>query len=116
MVAHSARSPAGSDAELISHLWWGFVAIAVVVYVAVMAALVHAMRRARSRERVAPADYQQHDRRARKLVMAAAAGTTLVLLAMLAGDFVMGRLVLGETTPPGDPLQIRITAHQFWWE
>jgi cytochrome c oxidase subunit 2 len=28
----------------------------------------------------------------------------------------MGRLVLGETVPPGDPLQIRITAHQFWWE
>jgi cytochrome c oxidase subunit II len=116
MVAHSALSPAGTDAELVARLWWAFVAIAVVVYVGVMAALVHAMRRARSGRNPALADPAGHDRRARHLVFAAAAGTLLVLLAMLAGDFVIGRLVLGETSPPGDPVHIRITAHQFWWE
>lgn len=41
--------------------------------------------------------------------------TVLVLLGMLAGDFALGRAVLGERLPAGEPVRIRVTGQQFWW-
>jgi cytochrome c oxidase subunit II len=116
MGAHDTLTPGGSDAAAIATLWWIFLAISVVVYLAVIAALVIAMRRARRGTAAEPAQRLRSDDRSRLVIGAAMSATLLVLLVMLAGDFVVGRGVLGEHAPAGSPLRIRITAHQFWWQ
>lgn len=116
MVAHSALTPAGTDAATIASLWWAFVAISAVVYVAVIAALIVAIRRAARGTTAGPEAQARSDRRARTAVGAAVGATVVVLLAMLAGDFVLGRQVLGENSPAGTPVNIRIKGHQYWWE
>ena len=115
MQSHHLLDTAGSDATAIAHLWWCFLGVTTVVYLLVILALVVAMRRAR-RGAVDTAGQLRSDDRARLAVGAAMAATVVILLGMLAADFVFGRDVLAELTPKGDPVRIRITAHQFWWQ
>jgi cytochrome c oxidase subunit 2 len=116
MQSHHVLDTAGSDAIAIGHLWWGFLGITTVVYLLVILALVLAMRRARRGTVDGEASQLRSDDRARLAVGAAMAASVVILLGLLAGDFVFGRDVLEELTPKGDPVRIRITAHQFWWQ
>ena len=108
---HSALEPAGSMAMRIEHLWWLFVGISVVVYVVVLAFLVHALVR-RKRER-AGQEMAAAEARSRIVIGCAIATTVFVLATLAISDFMTGR-VLART--PGDPLRIVLTGHQWWWE
>jgi cytochrome c oxidase subunit 2 len=116
MDAHSVLAPAGSDAESVARLWWVFLGITTVVYGLVITALWMAIYRARHRTAGSAASEARSDARSRLVVGSAIAASALVLLGMLAADFVIGRAVLGEEHPPGEPVRIRITAQQFWWQ
>jgi cytochrome c oxidase subunit 2 len=114
MNLHSALDPIGSDAVAIARLWWWFLGVSTVVYLLVIAALLLAMRQARRRGTTQRTTLRTKDRR-RLLVGGAMSLTVLVLLGLLAADFVMGRRVLDDTAQP-DALRLRITAQQFWWQ
>jgi cytochrome c oxidase subunit 2 len=117
MDAHNVLVPAGSDAASVARLWWVFLVICSVVYALVIGALWLAIYRARRRNAVpAVAAAARSDARARLAVATAVAASALVLLGMLAADFIVGRSVLEEQHPPGDPVRIRVTAQQFWWQ
>ena len=115
MDAHYVLTPAGSDARAVATLWWGFLITATVVYVVVTAALWAAIQKAR-RGRAAATDDARTDARSRLVVGGAMAATVLVLSGMLVSDLLMGKAVLGEREPAGDPVRIRVTAQQFWWQ
>ncbi|RYZ64271.1 MAG: cytochrome c oxidase subunit II, partial [Proteobacteria bacterium] len=116
MNAHHVLQPAGSDAGTVSQLWWGFLGITTVVYLLVMVVLCVAIGRARSGVGSSPDSRLRSDARSRIVVGAAMAASLVILLVMLAGDFLLGKDVLGERSPEGEPVRITITGHQFWWQ
>lgn len=108
---HSALHPAGPMAALIEQLWWLFLGVSVVVYVVVLAFLIHALMR-RKRER-AVLDLARADAKSRIVVGCAVAATVVVLATLAMSEFVMSRVL---TRAPDDPLQITLIGHQWWWE
>lgn len=116
MELHDVLTPAGSDAESVALLWWGFLLVTTVVYLLVIGALWLAIRRARARAPGDNGDLPRRDARSKTAVATAMAATVLVLLGLLAGDFVVGRAVLGELEPYGEAVRIRVTGQQFWWQ
>jgi cytochrome c oxidase subunit 2 len=114
---HDVFAPAGPQAAALAHLWWVTLAVCVLVFVAVMAALVYAVWRApRVSEDAAP-DVALIDRpepRLRRWVTLGVAVSTVLLLALLVTSFLtdrrLARLALA------DAVHIELTAHQFWWE
>jgi cytochrome c oxidase subunit 2 len=113
--SQSALDAAGIQALRIEHLWWLFFWICLVVYVIVVAVmLVSAVRR---RNAPTPERAEAAPERERGLIriVAAAVGVTVVLLiVMLVGDFTTRRAL--RSLEPSDPLEIRVTGHQWWWE
>jgi cytochrome c oxidase subunit 2 len=98
-------------AAQIEQLWWLFVAVSVVVYLAVIAFLIYALIRRKQLRNAAGLAESDHKS---KLVIATATGLTVVVLITLAlSDFMVGR-VLART--PQDTLRVKITGHQWWWE
>ena len=116
MFAHEVLASAGSDAGPIATLWWVFLAISIVVYVIVIAALWFAVRRARTRRDFSSGAMAVTDARSGRIVAAAMAVTVLTLTGMLITELVLGRGVLDERLPAGDAVRIQLTAQQFWWQ
>jgi cytochrome c oxidase subunit 2 len=104
----SALDTAGPLAEHIARLFWVFVGVAAVVYVAVAAFLVHALLRRREAGG-APRD----TRNALRMVGAGVGLTALILVGLGIADFAAGRAL---ARAPGDAMRVRVTAHQWWWE
>lgn len=96
----------------VAQLWWVFFAVSTVVYVLVIGALVLAIRHARRSE--TSGELRPADRR-RLMVGSAMAATVVVLLCLLASDFVMGHRLFARRDDP-DALHLKVTAHQFWWQ
>ncbi|NUS39457.1 MAG: c-type cytochrome [Lysobacter sp.] len=104
--AQSALAPAGDQAEAIGRLWDLTLAVCVLVYVLVLLALAWALRR-RGRRRAT-------DERAMTKALVAFVlftGGTLTLLTV--ASFVTDRRL---HAPVRDPLHVRITASQWWWQ
>lgn len=120
MFSHEVFAPAGSDAVALARLWWVFLGISAAVYAMVIVALVLALRRAAARSRArsafGPEAQAIVDARSRRAVIAAMVATAVILLGMLTTELVVGRSVLDERLPEGDPLRVRITAQRFWWD
>ena len=116
MDAHYVLNPSGSDARSVATLWWGFLITTTIVYVLVTSAFWMAIQRARRRGDKASAGTARGDARSRVVVGIAMAATVLVLAGMLIADLRLGQAVLGEKLPAGDPVRIRVTAQQFWWQ
>jgi cytochrome c oxidase subunit 2 len=112
----SALDPAGPQAGRIYGLWWLFCAVCLAVYVVVILLTFGALMRRAQRRRPAvllrpPAE---GERRLTRNVTIGVALTTLTLFVLLAGDFLTGRAI--TSLEERDPLAIRVTGHQWWWE
>jgi cytochrome c oxidase subunit 2 len=110
-MTQDVLSPAGPYAGLIANLFWVFVGVAAIVYVAVVSVLVWAMRR---RHADADANKPRATPRAALRAIAVAVGATAVILvALTVADFSAGRAL---ALAPREPLRIQVTANQWWWE
>lgn len=111
----SALDAAGVQASRIEHLWWLFFWICAVVYLTVLAVmLAAAIRRRKGPAPVRPEHAPERERGLIRIVAAALGVTVVLLLVMLVGDFTTRRAL--RSLEPNDPLEIRVTGHQWWWE
>ena len=110
--SHSALSPASPQARSIDRLWDAMYLTSAIVFLLVVGALLWgALRRRRAGE----AEDEAAKERSMHTAVAVAVGLTIVVLfGFLVFDISVGRAL---TSNPGkDALQIRVTAHQWWWE
>jgi cytochrome c oxidase subunit 2 len=101
----SSLAPAGPQAGRIAGLWWLFLGVSAVVYLAVMVAMIVAITRS-----------QRPEDRARRtrVVSAAVALTVLILLGLLTRSVVAGKAL---TRLAGHaPVTIHLVGRQWWWE
>jgi cytochrome c oxidase subunit 2 len=116
---HSSLDPAGPQASRISHLYWLYFWVCVVVWILVVAiAIAGAFRRRITHqgeadivEPVNPA----HEKRLTFTVSACVAITTIILFVLLIGDFITGRR-LHKFSEQNDFVALTVTGHQWWWE
>jgi cytochrome c oxidase subunit II len=110
--SHSVLSPNSLQTRLIDRLWDAMYLTSIVVFALVVGALLWGAFRRRSAE--APRADPAAERRMTSAVAVATGLTVVVLFGFLVYDMAVGRQL---TTNPGDQaLQIRVTAHQWWWE
>jgi len=108
-MSHHALHAAGPFASAIADMFWVFVGVSLVVYLIVIGFLVFVLqRRAHS-----DASSAHGERRAVRVIAAAVAITSVVLLGLGLSDFFTARAL---TAAPQNPLRVRVTAHQWWWE
>ncbi|HEY1186978.1 MAG TPA: cytochrome c oxidase subunit II, partial [Gemmata sp.] len=113
----SAVDPAGVQAGRIHALGTLFLWTTGTVYLLVMAALACALLRPRPKGASdTPVAVPPFDRELRKgvVVTGAVLLTVTILFVFLIADFVTGRRIDALAEP--DPLTVRVTAHQWWWE
>jgi cytochrome c oxidase subunit II len=110
--SHSVLSPNSLQTRLIDRLWDAMYLTSIVVFALVVGALLWGTFRRRPAE--APRTDPAAERRMTSAVALATGLTVVVLFGFLVYDMAVGRQL---TTNPGDQaLQIRVTAHQWWWE
>ncbi|HVL55852.1 MAG TPA: cytochrome c oxidase subunit II [Burkholderiaceae bacterium] len=112
-----ALSPAGPQAAQIHELWWVFIAICGVVFVALLVVLLWALWRApRSDERTAAdvSSLRQSEPGLQRAVIAATAASIVGLIALTTASVVADRAL--ARLPGDDAVQIELTANQWWWE
>jgi cytochrome c oxidase subunit 2 len=106
---HSHWPTAGPLAARIDHLWWVLVAITSAVFIAVVVALVFAVRSGREgRGRTIPSTSIVRN------ISIAVAITVVVLFGVLIASASTGRAITGYHS--NDPVAIEVTGHQWWWE
>ncbi|HET7601010.1 MAG TPA: cytochrome c oxidase subunit II [Gemmatimonadales bacterium] len=104
----SALEAAGIQSARLLPLWRFMWIVSIVVFVLVVAAALWAV--ARHRRDAAPPPSERGMTRA---ILGATALTIATLFAFLVLDFSTGRAI---TRVPHNPLVIRLTGHQWWWE
>jgi cytochrome c oxidase subunit II len=109
--AHSALDPASPGAASVHRLFIFFLVVSVLIWIAVMAAAIWAVRRHRSVDETWPAP--ERDARAHRVIGAAAGVTILILFASLLYDLSLGH---GSRRSSNQMLSIRVIGHQWWWE
>jgi len=116
----SALNPAASESAHITHLWWTFFWVTLVIFALVaiflFIAILRNIRRASGDPQppILPEPTQASENRATKVVSALVVITVLILFALLIGDFFTGNAIYA--TPDPNALAIKITGHQWWWE
>lgn len=116
--SQSALDPAGVQSGRISDLWWLYVAVTGVVYVLVLLVILAALARRGPRQVSDPPDVKpdrSRERRKAAVVAGAVLTTALILLVLTLSDFLTGRAIAGMAHD-ADPLTIRVTGRQWWWE
>lgn len=110
--SHLVLNPGSPQTRLVDRLWDAMYAVAILVFVLVVAALLwSAWRRRRAEGAVtSPAG----ERSLTAAVTVATALTVLILFGFLIYDIAVGRQITAN--PGSDALQIRVTGHQWWWE
>ena len=118
---HDALKSAGPQAARIEFLFWLFFWVCAVVWVGVMIFLLIPALRPRGRRTVmVSADEplikpEPAAERRRQTVVGSLVGVTVVVLfVLLVGDMVTGRGI--HQIPDQNPLTIKLTGHQWWWE
>jgi cytochrome c oxidase subunit II len=116
----SVLDPAGPQAAEIARLWDVFLWVSIAVFAAVVAFFAVAIARAvRRRRRDGDADPLAGDpaqeRRMIRGVVAAGAITVVALLALLIASIRSGSALAALEDDP-DPLAVRITGRQWWWQ
>ena len=112
-----ALHPAGIQASHIASLWWFTVAICAVVFVAILAALFYALRRApRADAATAPdmASMQRPESGTRRAVVAAVTVSVIGLLVLLGASVATDRAL--ATLPLENAVHIEMVGHQWWWQ
>lgn len=113
---HDMLSAWGPQAGHIAWLWNVFLATCTVVFLAVMVALVIAVRRAPRADAPTPPDLGKvnvPEPRLRRGVTAAVALTIVGLLVLLAASVFTDRAL--ARLPLRDAVNVEVTAHQWWW-
>jgi cytochrome c oxidase subunit II len=113
---HDMLNAMGPQAGHIAWLWNIFLAICTIVFVAVMVALVMALRRApRGDETLAPdlSTVNVPEPRLRRTVSAAVAISVLGLIVLLVASVFTDRAL--ARLPLQQAVNIEIVAHQWWW-
>jgi cytochrome c oxidase subunit II len=114
---HDVQLPGGVQAEAIFHLWLVMLAVCVLVFVAVMAALGLALWRAPRATRATPADVSslmQAEPGVARSVVAGLIVSVVLLVGLLAASVFTDRAI--ARMPLANALHIELTAHQWWWE
>jgi cytochrome c oxidase subunit 2 len=114
---HDVQAPAGAQAQALYHLWLILLAVCTTVFVAIMAALAMALRRAPRGTRATPPRLDVLERGEPAPTRAVAIGVavcTVLLLGLLAASVYTSRALAG--LPLAGALHIDLTAHQWWWE
>ena len=104
----SALHPAGPQAARLEWLWWLTFWVSAAVFVAVVIALILAVRRGRSASPERPSETN--------IVMGvsmATAATIVILFALLLISAITGRSLAALNDP--SPLTIQLTGYQWWW-
>ena len=113
---HDVLMPAGAQAQAILALWHWLLPICTLVFVAIMAALWLAVRRA---PRVAQDDTPdvsslfEREPKVTRTVWIAVAVSTVLLLALLAASVFTDRAI--ARLPLANALHIELTGYQWWW-
>lgn len=114
----SALDPAGPQAAWIAALWWILFAVALLVWLGVLAALVRGTVRAARRARESDANLvplpPAQERRAARFIAAAVGATAVVLLGFLIVSVRTGRAITRSPDPTGE-LLVEVDARQWWW-
>jgi cytochrome c oxidase subunit 2 len=113
-------SPAGAQAGHISDLWWFYFWTLLAVYTLVLLFLLWAVFRVARRpflprgasSVIAPE--AAGDRRLMRWVAGSVTVTVVLLFVLFLGDLFTGKSI--HSLRAADPLTIRITGHQWWWE
>jgi cytochrome c oxidase subunit II len=112
-----ALHPAGVQAAHIAQLWWFTVAICGVVFLAVLAALLIALRRAPRATESTPADVaslREGEPRVRRPVIGAVALSVAGLFALLVGSVATDRALANMSLV--NAVGIEVVGHQWWWD
>ena len=112
-----ALNPTGIQASHIYTLWNVMLAVCTVVFIAVMIALVIAMRRSgRADHTTAPdiARFGDPERGVQRSVLLGVGISAVLLMLLLAASVFTDRAL--ARLPLANALSLDITAHQFWWE
>ena len=114
-TVQSAAGNDGREAALTSELFLIFLAVAVAVYAIVLLFLAAAvLRRGGRRQDGAPDDGVSREGGLGKLLVAWAAGSALILVALTVSTWVYDRRLTQAADVP--PLEIEIIARQWWWD
>jgi cytochrome c oxidase subunit 2 len=108
---------AGPQSERIAELWWFFLGLCAVVFVAIMAALLVALFRAARADATTPpdADAMRRPERGAKLAVGwAVAVSTVGLLALVVSTVATDRAL--ARLPLQDAVNINVTGNQWWWD
>jgi cytochrome c oxidase subunit II len=112
---HSALNPNGPQSHHITNTWWTYFAVCVVAYVFTIVTMLYGtFRRTDDDAPIAHPDIAG-EKRVAKIVGAAVAITTTLLLVLMVTDFICGRDIHRLSYSP-NPVHIRLTGHQWWWE
>lgn len=119
MNGQGALDPAGIGSTLIERLWWLFFwptigVFGVVVLATTIAFWVGARAAKRHGQAATTQPEPRRERRVDRIVIASSAVSIVILVGLLVASIATGRELSGAV--PGKPLQVRITAHQWWWE
>jgi cytochrome c oxidase subunit 2 len=118
----SALDPAGPQAQRISSLMWLFIWICIGVYVLVMLTLLGAFlhrRRGNTAPHTGDTPITEPDPVREGHLWSVVSGsiviTVITLFILLFADFSTGR-ALHSLSRSEEPIRVRLTAHQWWWE
>ncbi|MEH6565236.1 MAG: cytochrome c oxidase subunit II [Halopseudomonas sp.] len=108
----SALQPAGPSAQASAWLWWGMFGFFTLVLVVVVLLWLYAIRR----DPGEVSDRQAQRSQNRWIVGGGLVLPILSITALLIVGIALGQRMLALPLATGEPLQIEITAHQWWWE
>jgi cytochrome c oxidase subunit 2 len=114
----SAVESAGVQSSRLEDLWWVFFGLTACVYVVVMIVLSIAYFRVRRAGSETAPDIKPDRSREHKvgnIIKAAVAVTVVILFALMIVSFRTGR-ALDTLSLSNDPLEIRVTGQQWWWQ
>jgi cytochrome c oxidase subunit 2 len=117
----SSLAPAGEQAARIAHLWWIYFWVLIAIFGLVAIFLFLAILRRRSAVEVPledPITTPQigSERRVSNAVISCVIGTVIILFVLLFIDMFVGRDVYALASSDPNPLVVKITGHQWWWE
>jgi cytochrome c oxidase subunit II len=115
-VIHDALKPAGIQAAHIADLWWLTFWVSAGVFVAILAALAWGVWRApRGTNETAPEQPGlQAEKRTGWRIVAAVGASSVLLIWLLTASILTDRAL--ASLPRNDALNLKVTAHQWWWE
>jgi cytochrome c oxidase subunit II len=117
----SSLAPAGEQAARIAHLWWIYFWVLISIFGLVAIFLFLAILRRRSPAEVpleGPITTPQigSERRVSNTVISCVIATVIILFVLLFIDMFVGRDVYALASSDPNPLVVKITGHQWWWE